>query len=203
MQLWCASWRWGRLSVTTYLYQSSTTSWSSPSRWRIWSFLFRSFRFFFLAHTQTQSSSASDLFSSPQPGDLKKRIESLIDRDYMERDKETPNQYHYVAWGGATVTAMLSSQQKHTAGPQKQHCSPSATRLSSGAHLSLHPRPWMQRPDHTELQRDERLGCTTPPVWVSFSGSTTGLRWGWRSGPGCWWLIYVTYKSANAKLNWK
>lgn len=32
-----------------------------------------------------------------QPGDLKKRIESLIDRDYMERDKETPNQYHYVA----------------------------------------------------------------------------------------------------------
>uniref|UniRef100_A0AAZ3NSB5 Cullin family profile domain-containing protein n=1 Tax=Oncorhynchus tshawytscha TaxID=74940 RepID=A0AAZ3NSB5_ONCTS len=31
------------------------------------------------------------------PGDLKKRIESLIDRDYMERDKESPNQYHYVA----------------------------------------------------------------------------------------------------------
>lgn len=40
---------------------------------------------------------ASDVRSSPQPGDLKKRIESLIDRDYMERDKETPNQYHYVA----------------------------------------------------------------------------------------------------------
>lgn len=32
-----------------------------------------------------------------QPGDLKKRIESLIDRDYMERDKDNPNQYHYVA----------------------------------------------------------------------------------------------------------
>ncbi|KAL2770497.1 cullin-4A isoform 2, partial [Daubentonia madagascariensis] len=31
------------------------------------------------------------------PGDLKKRIESLIDRDYMERDKDNPNQYHYVA----------------------------------------------------------------------------------------------------------
>ncbi|KAI2668844.1 Cullin-4A [Labeo rohita] len=31
------------------------------------------------------------------PADLKKRIESLIDRDYMERDKENPNQYHYVA----------------------------------------------------------------------------------------------------------
>ena len=25
------------------------------------------------------------------------RIESLIDRDYMERDKENPNQYNYVA----------------------------------------------------------------------------------------------------------
>ncbi|XP_064638709.1 cullin-4A-like [Lineus longissimus] len=32
-----------------------------------------------------------------KPSDLKKRIESLIDRDYMQRDKETPNQYHYVA----------------------------------------------------------------------------------------------------------
>lgn len=32
-----------------------------------------------------------------QPADLKKRIESLIDRDYMERDKENPNQYNYVA----------------------------------------------------------------------------------------------------------
>lgn len=32
-----------------------------------------------------------------QPADLKKRIESLIDRDYMERDKENANQYNYVA----------------------------------------------------------------------------------------------------------
>jgi cullin-4 len=32
-----------------------------------------------------------------QPPDLKKRIESLIDREYMERDKEAPNTYHYVA----------------------------------------------------------------------------------------------------------
>lgn len=32
-----------------------------------------------------------------QPGDLKKRIESLIDRDYMERDQDSPNQYRYVA----------------------------------------------------------------------------------------------------------
>lgn len=32
-----------------------------------------------------------------KPADLKKRIESLIDRDYMERDKDVPNQYNYVA----------------------------------------------------------------------------------------------------------
>ncbi|KAK2719883.1 cullin-4B-like [Artemia franciscana] len=32
-----------------------------------------------------------------KPADLKKRIESLIDRDYMERDKENPNSYIYVA----------------------------------------------------------------------------------------------------------
>lgn len=32
-----------------------------------------------------------------QPADLKKRIESLIDRDYMEREKDNQNQYNYVA----------------------------------------------------------------------------------------------------------
>ncbi|GAB6021134.1 Cullin-4B [Chamberlinius hualienensis] len=32
-----------------------------------------------------------------RPADLKKRIESLIDRDYMERDKDNANQYNYVA----------------------------------------------------------------------------------------------------------
>ncbi|XP_054266080.1 cullin-4A-like [Macrosteles quadrilineatus] len=32
-----------------------------------------------------------------KPADLKKRIESLIDRDYMERDKDNPNQYNYMA----------------------------------------------------------------------------------------------------------
>lgn len=35
--------------------------------------------------------------SFSQPADLKKRIESLIDRDYMERDKDNQNQYNYVA----------------------------------------------------------------------------------------------------------
>ena len=48
-------------------------------------------------HTHTHTHQTHHLLSSLQPGDLKKRIESLIDRDYMERDKETPNQYHYVA----------------------------------------------------------------------------------------------------------
>ncbi|KAH0512310.1 Cullin-4B [Microtus ochrogaster] len=32
-----------------------------------------------------------------KPSDLNKRIESLIDRDYMERDKENPSQYNYIA----------------------------------------------------------------------------------------------------------
>ena len=29
---------------------------------------------------------------------IKKRIEDLISRDYLERDKENPNLYRYVAW---------------------------------------------------------------------------------------------------------
>lgn len=32
-----------------------------------------------------------------QPSDLKKRIESLIDRDYMERDANDATTYHYLA----------------------------------------------------------------------------------------------------------
>ena len=32
-----------------------------------------------------------------KPADLKKRIESLIDRDYMERDASNANSYQYVA----------------------------------------------------------------------------------------------------------
>lgn len=47
--------------------------------------------FFFMFHR------LQPLSLSRQPADLKKRIESLIDRDYMERDKENPNQYNYVA----------------------------------------------------------------------------------------------------------
>lgn len=32
-----------------------------------------------------------------KPTDLKKRIESLIDREYMSRDKNDAQLYHYVA----------------------------------------------------------------------------------------------------------
>lgn len=140
------------------------------------------------------------LLFSPQPGDLKKRIESLIDRDYMERDKETPNQYHYVAWNGeTTVAAMLSSQQAYSWSPphkkQKQHYGPTAARLSSGGHLSLHPRSWTQYPDHTQSSRETR------ETWLNCSHSASSLvGWGCRSEMGCSWLVY---KSANAKLNWK
>ncbi|XP_006639256.1 cullin-4A isoform X1 [Lepisosteus oculatus] len=50
-----------------------------------------------LSHTLLVSELYNQLKFPVKPGDLKKRIESLIDRDYMERDKDTPNQYHYVA----------------------------------------------------------------------------------------------------------
>jgi hypothetical protein len=32
-----------------------------------------------------------------KPADLKKRIESLIDREYLERDKNNPQVYNYLA----------------------------------------------------------------------------------------------------------
>ena len=31
---------------------------------------------------------------------IKKRIEDLITRDYLERDKDNPNLFRYLAWGG-------------------------------------------------------------------------------------------------------
>ncbi len=33
----------------------------------------------------------------PQPADVKKRIESLIEREYLERDKDNRNVYTYLA----------------------------------------------------------------------------------------------------------
>ncbi|XP_049729460.1 cullin-4B-like [Elephas maximus indicus] len=50
-----------------------------------------------LNHSVLLSELYNQLKFTLKPGDLKKRIESLIDRDYMERDKENPNQYKYIA----------------------------------------------------------------------------------------------------------
>ncbi|KAM7000569.1 cullin-4B isoform 2-T2 [Tautogolabrus adspersus] len=50
-----------------------------------------------LSHNLLMSEVYNQLKFPVKPADLKKRIESLIDRDYMERDKENPNQYNYVA----------------------------------------------------------------------------------------------------------
>lgn len=50
-----------------------------------------------LSHPLLISELYNQLKFPVKPADLKKRIESLIDRDYMERDKDNPNQYNYVA----------------------------------------------------------------------------------------------------------
>ncbi|KAM8848810.1 cullin-4B [Synchiropus splendidus] len=50
-----------------------------------------------LTHNLLMSEVYNQLKFPVKPADLKKRIESLIDRDYMERDKENSNQYNYVA----------------------------------------------------------------------------------------------------------
>lgn len=50
-----------------------------------------------LAHTQLIAELFNQLKFPVKPSDLKKRIESLIGRDYMERDKDTPTLYHYIA----------------------------------------------------------------------------------------------------------
>ncbi|XP_043477502.1 cullin-4A isoform X2 [Leptopilina heterotoma] len=50
-----------------------------------------------LTHNLLISELYNQLKFPVKPADLKKRIESLIDRDYMERDKDNANQYNYVA----------------------------------------------------------------------------------------------------------
>ncbi|CAH1781894.1 unnamed protein product [Owenia fusiformis] len=50
-----------------------------------------------LTHNLLISELYNQLKFPVKPSDLKKRIESLIDRDYMERDKDNSNTYHYVA----------------------------------------------------------------------------------------------------------
>lgn len=36
-------------------------------------------------------------FFKPNPKIIKKRIEHLIDREYLERDRDDPNVFHYLA----------------------------------------------------------------------------------------------------------
>jgi len=50
-----------------------------------------------LSHQLLVSELYNQLKFPVTPVDLKKRIESLIDRDYMARDKENAKQYNYVA----------------------------------------------------------------------------------------------------------
>ncbi|KAL4716905.1 hypothetical protein ACJJTC_012716 [Scirpophaga incertulas] len=50
-----------------------------------------------LSHNLLISELYNQLKFPVKPADLKKRIESLMDRDYMERDRDNPNQYNYVA----------------------------------------------------------------------------------------------------------
>ena len=50
-----------------------------------------------LSHTLLLTELYNQLKFPVKPPDLKKRIESLIDRDYMERDKDNSQQYNYVA----------------------------------------------------------------------------------------------------------
>lgn len=50
-----------------------------------------------LTHNLLISELYNQLKFPVKPADLKKRIESLIDRDYMERDKDNANEYNYVA----------------------------------------------------------------------------------------------------------
>ncbi|KAI8772252.1 Cullin-4A [Biomphalaria glabrata] len=50
-----------------------------------------------LSHNLLISELFNQLKFPVKSADLKKRIESLIEREYMERDKDNPNTYHYVA----------------------------------------------------------------------------------------------------------
>lgn len=50
-----------------------------------------------LAHTLLMSELFSQVKFPASPVDLKKRIESLIERDYLERDPNKPGDYRYLA----------------------------------------------------------------------------------------------------------
>ena len=50
-----------------------------------------------LAHNLLMSELFAQLRFPARPVDIKKRIESLIDREYMERDESSPQIYNYLA----------------------------------------------------------------------------------------------------------
>jgi len=51
-----------------------------------------------LTHSQLASECVAQLpFFRPQPKEIKKRIEHLISREYLERDDADPNTYRYLA----------------------------------------------------------------------------------------------------------
>jgi cullin-4 len=50
-----------------------------------------------LLHNQLISECVAQLKFPIKPPDIKKRIESLIDRDYLARDEQNANQYNYLA----------------------------------------------------------------------------------------------------------
>lgn len=50
-----------------------------------------------LHHTALIGEIYSQLRFPHKPGDIKKRIESLIEREYLERDENSPQTYHYLA----------------------------------------------------------------------------------------------------------
>ena len=51
-----------------------------------------------LKHSQLIGEVMSQLKFAMKPSDLKMRVESLIDRDYLERDSADVQTYKYVAW---------------------------------------------------------------------------------------------------------
>lgn len=50
-----------------------------------------------LQHNLLVTEVVGQLKFSIKPADIKKRIESLIERDYLARDEQNPNQYNYLA----------------------------------------------------------------------------------------------------------
>jgi hypothetical protein len=47
------------------------------------------------------------VFAQPDVKAIKKRIEDLISRDYLERDKDNANLFKYLAWCVILMTSQL------------------------------------------------------------------------------------------------